>query len=92
MTRAMAYGHSLPGLQDTKLPGKLIVVEGTDGVGRSTQIALLRHEHHLAIGIVEMLIDHRFGDEEDVRGHAGLGVDVARRGHGLHALQERHPS
>ena len=42
MTRAMAYGHPLPGLQDTRLPGKLIVVEGTDGVGRSTQIALLR--------------------------------------------------
>ena len=42
MTRAVSYGHPLPGLQDTRLPGKLIVVEGTDGVGRSTQIALLR--------------------------------------------------
>jgi dTMP kinase len=38
----MFYGHSLPGLPDARLPGKLIVVEGTDGVGRSTQIALLR--------------------------------------------------
>ena len=56
--------------------------------GDEAQIALLRHEHHLAVGIVEMLVDHRFGDEIDMRGHAGLGIGVARRGHGLHALQE----
>jgi len=42
MTRVLFYGHALPGLRETRLPGKLIVVEGTDGVGRSTQIALLR--------------------------------------------------
>lgn len=42
MTQVLYYGHPLPGLADTRLPGKLIVVEGTDGVGRSTQIALLR--------------------------------------------------
>ena len=42
MTRVLFYGHPLPGLREKKLPGKLIVVEGTDGVGRSTQIALLR--------------------------------------------------
>ena len=42
MTRVLSYGHPLPGLREKKLPGKLIVVEGTDGVGRSTQIALLR--------------------------------------------------
>ncbi len=42
MTRTLFYGHALPGLLDRELPGKLIVVEGTDGVGRSTQIALLR--------------------------------------------------
>ena len=42
MTRVLSYGHRLPGLREKKLPGKLIVVEGTDGVGRSTQIALLR--------------------------------------------------
>ncbi len=41
-------------------------------LGDEAQIALLRHEHHLAVGIVEMLIDHRFGDEIDMRGHAGL--------------------
>ena len=48
------------------------------------------HEHHLAVGIVEMLIDHRLGDEIDMRGHAGLGVGVACGRHGLHALQEGH--
>ncbi len=42
MTRILFYGHPLPGMTESRLPGKLIVVEGTDGVGRSTQIALLR--------------------------------------------------
>ena len=42
MTRVLFYGHPLPGLKETILPGKLVVLEGTDGVGRSTQIALLR--------------------------------------------------
>jgi dTMP kinase len=35
------YGHGIPGVDPAKLPGKLIVVEGADGSGRSTQIALL---------------------------------------------------
>jgi dTMP kinase len=35
------YGHGIPGLDPTKLVGKLIVVEGADGSGRSTQIARL---------------------------------------------------
>ncbi len=41
MTEIKYYGHELPGLKKRSLPGKLIVLEGTDGVGRSTQIALL---------------------------------------------------
>jgi len=36
------YGHGLPYLKIGSLPGHLIVIEGTDGVGRSTQIELLR--------------------------------------------------
>jgi len=36
------YGQGLPYLKTGRLPGHLIVVEGTDGVGRSTQIELLR--------------------------------------------------
>ena len=42
MTEVRFYEHSLPGFKKKRLPGKLIVLEGTDGVGRSTQIALLR--------------------------------------------------
>jgi dTMP kinase len=42
MTEVRFYGHGLPGFKKKRLPGKLIVFEGTDGVGRSTQIALLR--------------------------------------------------
>ena len=36
------YGTPLPGVEAEPLPGKLIVIEGTDGVGRSTHIELLR--------------------------------------------------
>jgi len=36
------YGVVLPGMNLENLPGKLIVIEGTDGVGRSTQIDLLK--------------------------------------------------
>lgn len=36
------YGHGLPYLRQKRLPGHLIVIEGPDGVGRSTQIGLLR--------------------------------------------------
>ena len=36
------YGEGLPGIDVSQLTGKLIVVEGADGSGRSTQIALLK--------------------------------------------------
>jgi dTMP kinase len=36
------HGHGLPYLDQKPLPGHLIVIEGTDGVGRSTQVELLR--------------------------------------------------
>lgn len=35
------YGHGLPGVDPDHLSGKLIVVEGADGSGRSSQIAML---------------------------------------------------
>ncbi len=35
------YGHGIPGVDVDKLAGKLIVVEGADGSGRSTQIRWL---------------------------------------------------
>ena len=42
MAKALFYGAGFPYLDVKKLPGKLIVLEGTDGVGRSTQVELLR--------------------------------------------------
>ena len=36
------YSEPLPGVDTSELLGKLIVIEGPDAVGRSTQIALLR--------------------------------------------------
>ena len=35
------YGHGIPGVDLEKLTGKLVVMEGADGSGRSTQIARL---------------------------------------------------
>ena len=35
------YGHGIPGVEPVSLTGKLVVVEGADGSGRSTQIARL---------------------------------------------------
>jgi dTMP kinase len=42
MTKLQFYGAGLSYKQINDMPGKLIVLEGTDGVGRSTQIELLR--------------------------------------------------
>jgi len=44
MTILQFYGDPAPGIGSAGevLPGRLIVIEGTDGVGRSTQIALLK--------------------------------------------------
>ena len=41
ITKHRFYGHGIPGVDTDKLKGKLIVVEGADGSGRSTQIAKL---------------------------------------------------
>jgi dTMP kinase len=41
MSEKQFYGRRLPEITKTDLPGKLIVIEGADGSGRSTQIALL---------------------------------------------------
>ena len=36
------YGEGLPGIDLSELRGRLIVIEGPDGVGRSTQVSLLK--------------------------------------------------
>src|SRR6476659_5409161 len=41
-TAGRYYGRGIPYLPIDGYPGKLIAIEGTDGVGRSTQIQLLR--------------------------------------------------
>jgi len=42
MTPGRTYGTRLPGLPEHSLPGKLIVVEGADGSGRTTEVTLLK--------------------------------------------------
>jgi dTMP kinase len=42
VTPGTYYGHGIPYLPIDGYPGKIIAIEGTDGVGRSTQITLLR--------------------------------------------------
>ena len=37
------YGSGIPGIDPEELGGKLIVLEGSDGSGRSTQITMLRN-------------------------------------------------
>ena len=48
MARFSFFGEGLPGIDLDELKGKLIVLEGTDGVGRSTHIGLLKQwlENH----------------------------------------------
>lgn len=41
ISRHRFYGQGIPGVDVARLLGKLIVVEGADGSGRSTQIARL---------------------------------------------------
>ena len=42
MGRFQCYGQGLPAVEPGELKGTLVVLEGTDGVGRSTHIGLLK--------------------------------------------------
>jgi len=70
------YGVLLPGIDLADLTGKLIVIEGTDGVGRSTQLNLLRpwleQQGHAVVdtGITRSEL-------------AGKGIKKAKEGHTL---------
>lgn len=76
MTQVRFYGDPLPEFTDAFLPGKLIVVEGTDGVGRSTQIAFLQ-EWLEGRGFAVASTGLRRSDL------ASKGIDKAKQGHTL---------
>ena len=76
MNTPQFYGHTPLDLGETHMPGHLIVIEGTDGVGRSTQIALLK-EWLETQGYAVM--DTGFRRSE----LTGDGIDRAMRGHTL---------
>lgn len=73
------YGTALPGVEHESYSGKLIVIEGTDGVGRSTHIALLRSwlesRGHAVLdtGMTRSVL-------------AGRGIKEAKQGHTLGRL------
>ena len=76
MTAVRFFGEPPPGIEGDDFPGCLIVIEGTDGVGRSTHIALLK----------EWLEDRGFAvlDTGLTRSElAGPGIKRAKQGHTL---------
>jgi dTMP kinase len=79
MTEMKFYGTALPGIEIEPYAGKLIVIEGTDGVGRSTHVALLRTWLESAGNAV---LDT--GMTRSVL--AGRGIKDARAGHTLGRL------
>jgi dTMP kinase len=79
VTALRFYGHRPPGINGDELPGRLIVIEGTDGVGRSTQIALLT-EWLEARGHAVVSTGLRRSEL------AGRGIERAKRGNTLDPL------
>src|SRR6202171_2352667 len=73
------YREPLPGVDTAELQGKLIVIEGPDAVGRSTQIALLRQwleqEGHAVLdtGMARSAL-------------AGKGIKMAKEGNTLQPI------
>ena len=76
MSTLRFYGHTPLDLGKKGMPGHLIVIEGTDGVGRSTQIALLKEWLETEGRAV---MDTGFRRSE----LSGAGIDRAKRGHTL---------
>ncbi len=80
MTVVKFYGKGLPSLTEgVTMPGLLIVLEGPDGVGRSTQIALLR-EWLEANGYAVYSTGLRRSEL------ASVGIEEAKSGHTLSNL------
>lgn len=73
------FGHGLPYTDLEGLTGRLIVIEGTDGVGRSTQVALLK----------EWLEVQGYGVMETGLARSELmskTIGIAKAGHNLNRL------
>jgi dTMP kinase len=76
MTELRFFGFRPPGIEGESVPGRLVVIESTDGVGRSTQVALLK----------EWLEDEGYAvldtglRRSDL---AGPGIERAKQGHTL---------
>ena len=76
MGRFQFYGEGLPAIEPGELKGKLVVVEGTDGVGRSTHVGLLREWLESS--------GHAVLDTGMTRSAlAGKGLNAAKEGHTL---------
>src|SRR4051812_25377471 len=76
MGRFAFYGQGLPAVEPGELKGKLVVIEGTDGVGRTTHIGLIKewleHTGHAVLdtGMTESAL-------------AGKGLRGGEEGHTL---------
>ncbi len=73
------YGHTPPSVAGEATPGRLIVIEGTDGVGRSTQIGMLQ-EWLESEGYAVLVTGFRRSEL------AATGINRAMRGNTLDAL------
>jgi dTMP kinase len=79
VTAPRFYGKRPPGVEASDLPGRLIVIEGTDSVGRSTHVALLK-EWLEARGYAVVNTGLRRS------ALAGRGIERAKRGNTLDPL------
>ena len=79
MSDIQFYGHTPPRVAGEPTPGRLIVIEGTDGVGRSTQIGMLQ-EWLEAEGYAVTVTGFRRSEL------AATGINRAMRGNTLDAL------
>src|SRR5258706_2696609 len=62
-------------------------VDNTE-LGPEAQITLLRHDQHLTIGVVEVLVLHGSRNEIEMGAHARLGAGISCRRHGANALDK----
>jgi dTMP kinase len=79
VTALRFYGERPPGIEGDELPGRLVVIEGTDNVGRSTHITLLT-EWLESRGYAVVSTGLRRSEL------AGRGIELAKKGNTLDTL------